>query len=149
MTADYLEGVDEIFTAANQAWLTEAQNILGEVPPLFWQGVQEPDVPNNSKYWARVTRKTLTDDQITAGTNINGKQRHEINGILLLEIAVPADDGEVKKGSQLANALKQAFKGATTPLCVRFAAARVDEIGGTSRGYQYNIVIEYEHQYIS
>ena len=87
MMADYEQALADIFGLFNTTW-TANNRYCGLRPPVRWPGIEEPATPDRSKFWARVSQKTVSETQ-AAFRNGNHGQRIRKQGHLLCANFLP------------------------------------------------------------
>ncbi|WBF76822.1 hypothetical protein PSV3_00120 [Septimatrevirus PSV32] len=59
---------DEVNALFLAAWNAGSAAIAGYVPEIRWQGVQYRDLPDGSKFWVRLSKQTVFEEQATLST---------------------------------------------------------------------------------
>lgn len=141
----YEDAIDEMFEAFNVAWLANSAAVASYVPEVRWPGVEEPETPDASKFWVRVSQQTVSEEQSTL-RNDESVQRYTADGLLFVQLFCPKSDAEsMAKGRKLAVIARNAFRGKTTSGKVWFRNARINEIPPEDKFYRFNVVTEYEY----
>lgn len=150
MTTTYENAIDEIFSQINTAWRLNAADVVGVIPSIFWQGEPEGDIPDNDKFWATVVQETIAEEQTTLSTDVAvpGQSRYGNNGLLIMDIYCSlSHEKHMEFGRKLAVIARDAFRGKTTPSCIRFDNVRIKEVGPSSnRSYLFKVVVEYYYE---
>jgi len=142
---EYEQAIDEIFTVFHDAWTTEAPAIVGYVPGVRYQGVEEPSKLPVSVYWARVTQQTVADAQSTLRDGVCG-QRYQTNGLVFIQLYCPKIDSEgMSNGRKLAAAVRNSYRGKKTDGGIWFTNVRINEFEPEEKWYRLNVVAEYEY----
>jgi len=145
MTTTYEEAIDEMFTAFNTAWLASSAAVASYVPDVRWPGVEEPDTPDPSAFWSRISQQTVMEEQSTL-RNGDAGQRYTADGLVFVQIFCPKSDPEaMTKGRKLATIARNAFRGHTTSGKVWFRNTRINELPPEEKFYRFNVVAEYEY----
>lgn len=141
----YEEAIDEIFGIFNAAWFGDSAAVVGYVPEVRWPGVEEPEKPELSKFWARVSQQTVIEGQSSL-RNGDGGQRYTTDGLVFVQIFCPKSDSlGMTNGRKLAIIARNAFRGNATSGQVWFRNARINELPPEENWYRFNVVAEYEY----
>lgn len=139
---------DEIATLFETAWQASTASIVGYVPEIQWQGVQYRTMPDGSKYWARFSKQTVTEQQVTLSTceGLPGQRKYETAGLVFIQIFCPKSDSQAFEfGQKLATVARNAFRGKSTPGNIWFRNVRINEIEPEELYQRFNVVSEYEY----
>lgn len=143
----YEEAIDEIFEIFKVAWDANSAAIVGYVPEIRWQGVEEPNSPDYSKFWCRVSQQTVIEQQ--SGFRNGECKPYTTEGLVFIQIFCPKSDSEsMTKGRKLAIVGRDAFRGNSTSGKVWFKNARVNELPAEIQWIRLNVVAEYEYDEI-
>lgn len=149
MTTNYVSAVDQMFALFNVAFSANAPAVVGYMPDIRWQGINEGTTPNAAKYWCRVSQQTVIEEQ-TALADDNGKKRYTASGLIFVQLFCPIADVEASpKGRLLAVIARNAFRGKTTSGKVWFRNVRINELPNQESAVRFNVVAEYEYDEIS
>lgn len=149
MSTTYSNAVDEINAVFWQNWNTaETLAIVGYVPEVRWQYVQEPETPDGSKFWARVSVQTVLESQATFSNDAAKpwQKRYTSSGLVFVQIFCPKSNqlsGEI--GRKISEIARNSFRGALTPSNVWFKNARISEAAPEELFYRFNVVAEFEY----
>lgn len=134
---------DEILTFFRTAWIAnnESQNI-----PLFFDDAHKavPGTADSNEAplpWARVTLRHGNFFQGSLSGSI-GQRRFERNGILVIQIFTPLNDG-LTTADKLSIIALNSLEGKNTTNGVWFRNVRVNEIGPDGNWFQTNIIAEF------
>lgn len=147
----YAEASDEINLLIKEAWELQSSDIVGYIPELRWQGIQYRNLPDTSKYWARVSIQTIFEEQasLSNGVGLAGKRRFESSGLVFVQIFCPKSDARAfEKGKLLAVIARDAFRGKSTESAIFFRNVRIQEIPQEDNFERLNIVAEFEYDEI-
>lgn len=152
MTTNYIDAIDSIFSLIKTAWDSGAGVIVDPdgdpapvVPALYWPGIQEPDKPDASKYWARISQQTVVEGQ-TALSGGTGKARFTAQGLIFVQIFCPKTTSKAYENGRLLSVLvKNAFRGKVTTENVWFRNAKIQELSPEISFHRFNVVVEYEY----
>lgn len=148
MTTTYIAAVDSMFLAINLAWKAGAAAIVGYLPEVRWQGIENPDPPDASKYWARVSQQGVDRHQASLSNNVNGPDKRRFNsaGLIFVQIFAPrSDELGFQRGQGLAVIARDALSRHTADGEVWFRYARVNELPPEEQWHRFNVVAEYEY----
>jgi hypothetical protein len=140
----YEEAIDDIFKTFKTAWDTSSASIVGYIPEVRWPGVEEPEVPDRSKYWVRISQQTIADEQKSFR---NGTCRSfETAGLVFVQLFLPRSDSKsMQLGKKLANLSRNAFRKRSVNGGVWFRNSRIVEIPPEDAFFRLNVVAEYEY----
>ena len=140
---------NEIFALFNAAWEANTAAIVGYVPEVRWQGVQERDLPESSKFWVRVSKQTVFEEQATLSTceGKPGQKKYTASGLVFVQLFCPKSNAQaVELGQKLAKVARNAFRGKTTPGKIWFRNARINDGIPPEELYErFNVVTEFEY----
>ena len=151
MTATYPQAEDEMFQLAQDAWDAGAPAIVGYTPELRFEGRESTLKPINDRYWARVSVSPVGEGQATLSdcVAVAGQKRYENVGNVFVQIfALMTDELGAEKARLLADLMKNAFRGKTTPSACWFKNCRFNKLANENKFFRYNVVAEYEFQEI-
>lgn len=149
MTTDYVAAVDEMFALFDAAFTANAPAVVGYMPDIRWQGINEGTTPDASKYWCRVSQQTVEEEQSTLADK-DGKKRYTATGLIFVQLFGPIADVEAfEKGRLLAVIARNVFRGKSTSGKVWFRNARIRELPNEESAVRFNVVAEYEYDEIS
>jgi hypothetical protein len=149
MATDYVTAIDEMFSLFNEAWLAQSSDVVGYVPEVRWPGVEEPQTPDFSKYWLRVSQQTVIEEQ-TALAGSDSKRRYTASGLIFVQLFCPKSEAvAMENGRKLAVIARNSFRGKTTSGKVWFRNARINELAPEESAYRFNVVAEYEYDEVS
>lgn len=152
MTTNYSGATDQINQVFFDAWTANAAAVIGYVPEVRWQDVTEPDTPDGSKYWARVSIQTIDEPQTTFAVGVSGpdKRRYTAYGLVFVQLFGPKSDvTSSEKIKQLAEIAKNAYRGKATSGKVWFRNVRINELGPEELFIRRNVVAEFEYDEIA
>jgi len=148
MTTTFTEARDEINSLFFAKWKAETAAIVGYVPEVLWHNVQSRDIPNSSKYWARVSQQAVLESQTTLSTceGKPGQKRYTADGLVFVQIFAPKQLGNSAQfAGKLAEVARNAFRGKSTPGKVWFRNARIIDIEPEDQFYRFNVVAEFQY----
>lgn len=139
---------DEINTLFLTAWNANAGAVVGYVPEIRWQGVQYRDLPDGSKFWVRVSKQTVFEEQTTLSTceGKPGQKRYTASGLVFVQVFCPKSNTQAfTLGQTLAKIARNAFRGKTTPGKIWFRNVRINELDPEELYERFNVVTEFEY----
>lgn len=140
---------DEINELIFKAWKEKAATIVNEgyEPVLLWEGIDTNELPDNSKFWARVTKTNVNSSQTTFNAKVNQPyiKRYTTYGLIYVQIFMPMSDPKaIRKGNDLGDLLELALIGKTTPSKVIFRNGVLRKGEPENSWLRLNFVCEYE-----
>ena len=146
---DYVEAIDELVAAFNAKWQADTTAVVGYVPEIRWQGVEEPDIPTTGVYWGRFSTQVTSEVQPTHRSPTEDKMLRRIEGLVFVQLFLPRDLADsMEKGRQLATIARDVFKVRTSQGNICFQNARIqDNIPPEQKWWRLNVVAEYQHDY--
>lgn len=142
---------DEINALFLAAWNAGSAAIAGYVPEIRWQGVQYRDLPDGSKFWVRLSKQTVFEEQATLSTceGVPGKRKYTASGLVFVQIFCPKSNTQAfELGQKLAKLARNAFRGKSTPGKVWFRNTRINELTPEELYERFNVVTEFEYDEI-
>ena len=105
-----------------------------------------PDAPAGVP-WLRAGIRHADGRNASLGS-INGKKRHEMSGLVFVQVFTPAGDG-LKKSYDIVQVVLDAFRsGGATASGVQFQRARFREIGKSGAWHQTNCLVDFLYDQI-
>lgn len=105
-----------------------------------------PDAPAG-KAWMRIGLRHTAGANASLG-GINGKKRHEMSGIVFVQVFTPAGDG-LKKSYDIVQVVLDAFRsGGATAGGIQFQSTRFREIGKSGSWHQTNCLSDFLYDQI-
>jgi|ERR1044072_1973077 hypothetical protein len=142
---------DEINTLFLAAWQANTAAIAGYVPDIYWQGVQSPIQPDGSKFWIRLSKQNVIEQQAALSTCVGapGQRMYEASGLVFVQLFCPKSTSEsFDLGQKLAVVARDAFRGKSTANNIWFRNVRINELEPEELYYRFNVVSEYEYNEI-
>lgn len=143
---------DEINATFYVAWKSQTADIVGYIPQVLWQGSLQTSIPDGSKFWARVSQQTVTDEQATLSTceGKPGQKKYTVRGLVFVQIFCPRSSGQAfQVGQKLAMVARKSFRGQSTAGKVWFRNARIQELPPEELFERFNVVAEFEYDELS
>lgn len=145
---DYPDGVDEMREFVYSDWMLKAPDVVGYLPEMRFQGVEENDPPGVPTFWARMSSFSITDQQATLSTcSVTAyTRRYRDNGRIVIQLFGPrTGDGVYSKLLKLAKVLQARLSGTKTAHNIWFRNARIDSDVRPEPLYnRVNVVCDYE-----
>ncbi len=131
----------EVNTAVTAAF---AQVEPGETFAIYWPRVQQPSLPGD--WWARVTYRTVSQDQSTLGEcDQPGRRRWTTVKVLLIDIYGPMSDGRgLDSVEKIAGIVQTHFRGIRIDGMI-LLHPRVSELPEDGHWYRRQFVIEVQY----
>ena len=149
MTTTYSNAIDEINAAFWQDWNSaKSSSVVGYVPDIRWQNVEEASTPDGSKFWGRVSTQTVFEEQTTLSTceGAPGQKRYTSSGLVFVQIFCPKSNAQANEfGKKLSEVARSSFRGKSTPGNVWFRNVRINELPPEDLFYRFNVVAEFEY----
>lgn len=152
MTLTAPQAIDEMYAVVNNAVVNGAAAIVGTVPEIRWDGVEETSAPPMNEYWLRVSSEEIDAAQSTMNSGIapGEKQLYTATGLLFVQLFCPKSSPQAKEfGEQLAELVRNAFRGVETPGGVWFRNPRATPIPSQGNALRFNVVVEYEYDSVA
>lgn len=145
MSTTYENAVSEMFERFYSVWQAGTTAIVGYVPEVRWQGVENGQAPGYDKFWVRVSQQTVLEQQSTLRNPTCG-QRFRTDGLLFIQLFCPkSDPSAMEFGRKLATLARNAFRGYTTASGVWFRNPRVSELESEERWVRLNVTVNYQY----
>lgn len=152
MTIEYNQAVDQINSKFWEVWnSSQTSSIVGYVPETRWWGIEEPTLPDGSKFWCRVSVQSANETQacFSSYDDTPNKKRYNCSGLVFVQIFCPKSNAKAAElGRSLAQIAKKAFRGKSTADGVWFRNVRINELAPENLFYRFNIIAEFEYDEI-
>jgi hypothetical protein len=144
MTIDFISAIDEIFSKLSTAWLDSAA-IVGYVPTILWNSDDPASLLDTTKFYCRVQRFTVEQNQDTFATDVNARQFYT-EGLISVSIYAPKSVANHDRlALRLAQMMRKSFSTATSS-GVWFRGATIKERGDYDASFKhYSVVANYNH----
>lgn len=107
---NYLTSIDNVFGPFWNAWQSGSAGIVGYIPSVHWNGVEEMAIHDRAKFWARASQKVLGSKQ--AAFTGDNKKRLTTDGILSVQVFCPFSATKAASlGRALAVLVRNAYTG--------------------------------------
>ncbi|QBZ71726.1 minor tail protein [Pseudomonas phage KP1] len=139
---------DEINTLFKTAWDLNSSAVAGYIPEVRWQGLETTELPDGSKFWCRVSKQTLEEEQATLSNceGAPGKKKYTADGLIFVQLFCPKSNSRsFQLGQKLAKIARNAFRGKSTPGGVWFRNVRINELDPENLYHRFNVIAEFEY----
>jgi len=136
--ATITEARDDILSVFKTAWDANTTAIVGSVPEVRYQTVEETALPPSTGYWAWVAVEHVEGGHAAIGT-----QLFEHEGIFSVQLYSPLTTQGIENLDALVEVVLAAFEGKQSTNGVWFRNARVNEVGPSRAWFQTNILIDF------
>lgn len=142
---DYYNATDEMFGHVTDAWADVTMSVVGYLGDLRYAGKEIATVADKRKHWARVSTQTVREHQTAFGDRA---KRYTTRGLLFVQLFSPKlDPNGADQGRQIAEGMKNCFRGKQTASSVLFQNARIQELQSDDDSFRWNVVTEYQYDY--
>lgn len=148
MTLTPQQARKEMFALVDECWKARAAAIVGYIPEIRWQGVEEPKLPGADKFWMRVGTTTVTTRQ--SGHQMpDAPDRSPVvydnHGFITLQQFAPMKGRDVwSKGELLSELGQRMFMASETGGAVWFRNPRIRELNNDGTWYRWNVIADYQ-----
>jgi hypothetical protein len=142
----HTDGIDEIRELVYNAWAAGAASIVGYLPEMRFHGVESPELPDKTLYWARLSTTTLDDRQATLSTCIGApnQRKYEEKGLVYVQVFAPKNGDNSDRNLGLLSELVQAsLRGKKTSGGIWFTGVRIIPLSAEESFSRRNVVAEY------
>jgi len=125
-----------------------SRNTLAGFAKIRWQGLQKRSIPDGSKFWCRISKQTVFEEQATLSTceGAPGQKKYTASGLVFVQLFCPKSESNAfGLGEQLAKIARDAFRGKSTENNIWFRNVRINEIPDEELYERFNIVGEFEY----
>ena len=143
---------DEVNALFLATWNAGSAAIAGYVPEIRWQGVQYRDLPDGSKFWVRLSKQTVFEEQATLSTceGVPGQRKYTASGLVFVQIFCPKSNTQAfELGQKLAKLARNAFRGKSLPGKVWFRNTRINNVGDEDQMIRLNVIADYYYNEIA
>lgn len=137
----------EMLALVDAAWQAGAAAIVGYVPDIRWQGVEEADLPGTDKFWMRASTNNVTTNQVGHRTVEPGVSDvvYRTVGFITLQIFAPMKGADsYAKGELLSSLGQRMFMASETGGGVWFRNPRIRELDNDGTWYRWNVIADYQ-----
>jgi hypothetical protein len=148
MTLTPQQARKEMFAKVDECWRAHSEDIVGYVPEIRWQGVEEGKVPGADKFWMRAGTTTVTTRQSghMMPDEPDGSPVVYTNyGFITLQIFAPMKGRESwSKGELLSELGQRMFMASETGGGIWFRNPRIRELNNDGTFYRWNVISDYQ-----
>jgi hypothetical protein len=129
MATTYQAAKDEMFAAVYNMLISSlVTTLLGYTPDIRFSGVAEPNEPDRTKYWVRISLQVVTDQQISL-MNAYQNALFQADGLLYIQIFCPRNKAaSIDNGLIIALAVQNVFRNQSADGQVWYTKQRVQEL---------------------
>lgn len=109
----YDEAKNESYSVFFEALKSSSPSIIGYVPKVYWDEIEEPANPEKDKYHVRTSFEEIVCPQVAffQCEDSNSKRTYGSEGILTLIVNAPSSPANAKRNSELLGAaIRAAFR---------------------------------------
>ncbi len=148
MTLTPQEARKELFAKVNECWQANSAAIVGYIPEIRWQGIEEGKIPGADKFWMRAGTTTVTTRQ--RGHRLpDGPEGSPVIyttfGFITLQVFAPMNSRTSwSKGELLSELGQRMFMASETGGGVWFRNPRIRELNNDGTWYRWNVIADYQ-----
>jgi hypothetical protein len=109
-----------------------------------WNGKESNEPPLASSAWFRWSMLHTGGEQASLSCE-GGKRRWRRDGLIIVQCFAPLDKGGLTLAQRMAESVRDAYQGSSTPSGVWFRNATTQEVGIDKAWYQVNAVIQFTY----
>lgn len=148
MTLTPQEARKEMLARVNECWQANAGAIVGYVPEIRWQGIEEGDLPGADKFWMRAGTTNVTTRQsghMMPDAPNGSPVVYDTYGFITLQIFAPMKGREGwSKGELLSELGQRMFMASETGGGVWFRNPRIRDLNNDGTFYRWNVIADYQ-----
>lgn len=147
MTLTPQEARKQMFALVADTWAAKSEPIVGYLPEIRYQGLEEAELPGADKFWMRASTQTVTTRQ-------SGHRMPEVGGspvvftnfgFITLQVFAPMKARSSWAKGELLSELGQCmFMASETGGSVWFRNPRIREIQNDGTWYRWNVIADYQ-----
>lgn len=143
---NYNEATDEMKAHVLAVWRSATTQYMGAIQPMLFQGVTAA-IPASPALWARLSINTVDQGQSKlSDMNFAGAKTHTAIGNVFVQVFMPiAVADSWRKGTLIANKVKNALALRTASGTVWFRNPRIAELDPEQSFHRLNVVAEFEY----
>lgn len=152
MTLTPQQARKSMIALVEQCWNARAGAIVGYVPEIRYQGVEEGKVPGSDKFWMRFGTTTVTTRQ--SGHQLpDGPEGspvvYDTYGFVTLQMFAPMKGKDTwSKGELLSELGQRMFMASETGGGVWFRNPRIRELNNDGTFYRWNVIADYQYSQV-
>lgn len=138
----------EMFALVKTCWDAGTPAIVGSIPEIRYEGLEESALPGASKFWMRASTTDVSTRQ-KGFRNPDGAGRsepvYEVYGFITLQIFAPMKGPQVwSKGELLSEVGQRMFMASETGGGVWFRNPRIQKLSNDGTWYRWNVLADYQ-----
>lgn len=140
-----------MFALVDSVWQAKSEAIVGYVPHIRYQGVEEGTLPGADKFWMRASTMTVLTSQKGHRVPEVGVSQpvYETYGNITLQLFAPMKSAEAyAKGELLAELGQCMFMASETGGSIWFRNPRIRELENDGTWYRWNVIAEYQYSQV-
>lgn len=138
----------EMFALVTKCWKLRAPAIVGYVPEIRFQGVEEGALPGADKFWMRASTKSVTTRQSGhRSVDFGGADDvvYDSYGFITLQMFAPMKGKDTwNKGELLSELGQRMFMASETGSGVWFRNPRINDLNNDGTWYRWNVIADYQ-----
>lgn len=137
---------DSIFGQFKTAWEAGTPAVVGTAPPIEYPDEPQTATPlsQGTTPWARIAAKHAVRSTTTIGYTVPGQGRVSAEGVVMVNIFVPAGKRGLTLAAQLGKVALAAFEGQRAGY-VWFTDVVPEEVGVDGAWFQYNVKAKFHY----
>jgi hypothetical protein len=140
----YIDAINDMWHIFKTAWDSKTTAVVGYVPVVFYPGMIESK-PDASKFWVRISQRTIMEGQTTL-TDSENKKTYTSEGLIFIQLFCPkTNSSNFQLGRRLAEIARNAYRGNVSHENIIFRNGRIQEFPNEESYFYFRIVIEYEY----
>lgn len=137
----------QMLAHVDTCWQAGAGAIVGYIPAIRWQGVEEGALPGADKFWMRASTQGVDNRQrghMMPEVGIS-KPVHDNIGLIILQIFAPMKSpGAYAKGELLSELGQGMFMASDIGGSIWFRNPRIRELDHDSSWFRWNVIADYQ-----
>lgn len=141
----------EMFDLVNTCWNDHSLPIIGYVPEIRWQGIEEAEFPGADKYWMRASTNNVSTRQRGHQMPEAGLSKvvYDTFGFITLQIFAPMKSPVSWANGELLSELGQGmFMATETGGAVWFRNPRILQLNNDGTWYRWNVIADYRFSHV-
>lgn len=148
MTLTPQEARKELFAKVDECWTAHSSDVVGYVPEIRWQGIEEGALPGASKFWMRAQTTTVTTRQSGHMSTDEPDASPVVftnYGFITLQLFAPMKSKDSwSKGELLSELGQRMFMASETAGGIWFRNPRIRELNNDGTWYRWNVIADYQ-----
>lgn len=152
MTLTPQQARKEMFAKVDECWKAHSTPIVGYIPEMRWQGVEEGKLPGADKFWARTGLTTVTTRQSghQCPDDPDGSPVvYDTYGFITIQVFAPMKGKDVwSKGELLSELGQRMFMASETGGGVWFRNPRIRELNNDGTWFRWNVLSDFQYSQV-